>query len=344
MVCVPPDASNVSRISFLTPLSSLRRADRGGLRFPINLARAVARGGEHEVSVATIDEVSAESVEVLEDEVRLQRLPFAPGRPARERLSWGVIDAVRQADLLHVDRIFSRASEVAVLAGALTGKPICASDFGSTPPQLGSPLDVLSHVDVGITPSAGGVERLASARRVEVIPAAVDTDFFTPGPPVGWRDPVAVLLGSDARSGALQRALPAGIDILVCGPQLPDEDARELFRRAQVVIERPSGPIDQPGTSLLALAAMACGAAVVCGLESLLSEYIVPGKTGFLSGDDRDLRQRLAQLTSDQDLTREIGRRARQEAVARFSLEAVGAQLSAVYDELLMGASLGAGP
>jgi len=74
---------------------------------------------------------------------------------------------------------------------------------------------------------------------------------------------------------------------------------------------------------LVVLEAMACGIPVVAVSEGGPLESVVDGVTGFLVPRDEDaFAEAIGRVISDRDLARDMGARARQEALARWSWDA----------------------
>ena len=70
-------------------------------------------------------------------------------------------------------------------------------------------------------------------------------------------------------------------------------------------------------TSLLE--AMSCGCAVVSTATCMIPEIIENGVNGFISNDEKELRENLVMLLNDPDLASEIGNRARETVLNDFS-------------------------
>jgi hypothetical protein len=324
----------MARILFLTPLSSTTRAQFGRFDYPMNLAKAVARQGQHEVSLATVDDVQVVESETLESRLTLHRMPLAVGRRSAEPVSWRVTELVRDADLLHIDRIFARASEVATLAGVLAAKPICASDFGSQPVGNHLGAGVLALVNVLCTPfrhiSSGGV----APTSIEMIPLPIDTEFFCPAEPGHSSTASVVLFGPAPGASTPGECAPPGLEILVCPPELAGSEMRSLLRRALAFVVTPS-PSDFSERAHLGLCAMACGVPVICHRRAALTEVVRSGETGFVTECQSDIPARLEQLADDHVLRQEMGRQAREAVCRSCGLDAVGVRLGSVYEQLL---------
>ena len=73
-----------------------------------------------------------------------------------------------------------------------------------------------------------------------------------------------------------------------------------------------------PGPTSL-LEAMSCGCAVVSTATCMIPEIIENGVNGFISNDEKELRENLVMLLNDPDLASEIGNRARETVLNDFS-------------------------
>lgn len=78
--------------------------------------------------------------------------------------------------------------------------------------------------------------------------------------------------------------------------------------------------LHSPVPSVL-LEAMACGCAVVSTANCMIPEIIENGKNGLISNDPQELRGFLQLLLKDESLAIELGKKARQTIVERYSLE-----------------------
>jgi glycosyltransferase involved in cell wall biosynthesis len=94
---------------------------------------------------------------------------------------------------------------------------------------------------------------------------------------------------------------------------------------------------DTEGLPLVVLEAMATGVPVVSTSVGGIPNVITEGQTGFLvpAGDDMALRDRLAKLVADPDLTRACGARARAVTVERFSAERMQREYLELYARVL---------
>jgi glycosyltransferase involved in cell wall biosynthesis len=201
--------------------------------------------------------------------------------------------------------------------------------------------------------------------RVHVIPAGVDTGFFTPSPVprtprvtfVGrlvekkgldvllsaW--PAVVAEVPEARldiigAGPLAAAIPAGErSVRHVAPEAHrrGEQVRDAVRSARVVVSpsRVSATGDAESLLLVNLEAQASGRPVVTTRHGGIPEF-VDERTAVLvpEGDAPALAQAVARLLADPATAQEMGR-AGPSVAARFSAEAGTAGVDAVYADLL---------
>lgn len=96
-------------------------------------------------------------------------------------------------------------------------------------------------------------------------------------------------------------------------------------------------PSEQESFGLAALEAMACEVPVIASRVGGIPEVVTDNETGFLSavGDVEKMGQDAARLLSDTDLRTEMGRRARESAVSRYSTDLVIPQYIQFYERVL---------
>src|SRR4030081_2448423 len=96
-------------------------------------------------------------------------------------------------------------------------------------------------------------------------------------------------------------------------------------------------PSEQESFGLAALEAMACEVPVVASRVGGLPEVVTDGETGFLSevGDIEKMAADAGRLLTDATLRREMGRRARESAVARYRTDIVIPQYIEYYERVL---------
>jgi glycosyltransferase involved in cell wall biosynthesis len=342
----------------------------GGERYPLNLARALVGTGGYEVEIVSYGDSASVRKLPLADGLTLRVLPAARRRPGSERLSWEIISAVREADLVHIHQIFSRPSEVALLVAKLFGKPVCATDHGGATSRLGRSLGMLDLADRITCYSRFGGSLIESRTAVDLVPGGVDDTFFTPAS-VGPRDRL-VYVGRVMPHKGIDRllaALPAEIPLWICGrpyhaeyyqllrtlarnkqvtfvTDVDDDELRNLYRRALAVV-LPSVYVDcygtpQPWPELMGfslLEGMACGAPAICSRVGGMPEFVEHGETGFVFDELTQLTDYLTRLADDPTLVERMGAEGRRQVVTRYGLASAGATMRSIYDEILDGAA-----
>jgi len=82
---------------------------------------------------------------------------------------------------------------------------------------------------------------------------------------------------------------------------------------------------------------MACEVPVISTRVGGVPEVVTDGETGFLSevGDVEKMSADAARLVRDTELRREMGRKARESAISRYSTDQVIPQYISFYEEVL---------
>ncbi len=226
-------------------------------------------------------------------------------------------------------------------------------------------LDHANRVLIGCRSFAGEVtERLGTApSRFTIVPGAVDTARFTPGPaPDPDAPPVLLYHGRvDARKGVLDlldaarqlrdegerfrllvsgigptfdeteetiRALDLGDRVEMTG-YVDYEQVPQVYRRAEIFVS----PTYAEGFSNTILEAMASGLAVVSCRSVGVVDCIRDGENGLLTepGDRAGLADALRLLLHDAGLRRRLADAALAECRAVYSWGAVGRQIMGIY-------------
>ena len=96
-------------------------------------------------------------------------------------------------------------------------------------------------------------------------------------------------------------------------------------------------PSEQESFGLAALEAMACEVPVISTRVGGIPEVITDGDTGCLSevGDVQKMADDAAKLLRDDDLRHEMGKKARESAISRYSTDKVIPQYISFYEEVL---------
>lgn len=144
-----------------------------------------------------------------------------------------------------------------------------------------------------------------------------------------------VLAGiSGPPDGFWQRAMALGLRDQINFIHCPSIDKLvALYQQASMFVL----PSDEEGLGVVLLEAMACGVPVVstrCGGPDAI---ITDGEDGYLVslGDAAALADRIARLSLDEGLNREMGRRARASIEQRYTGEVAGQAFLDVWDRLL---------
>jgi L-malate glycosyltransferase len=100
-------------------------------------------------------------------------------------------------------------------------------------------------------------------------------------------------------------------------------------------------PSEQESFGLAALEAMACEVPVIASKVGGIAEVVSDGDTGFLSevGNIEKMSTDAARLLSDEELRREMGRRARESAIERYRTDVVIPQYIDFYEKVIAKAS-----
>ncbi len=284
----------------------------------------------------------------------------------------------RPFDVLHAQYGYP-CGWAALLASRETGLPTVVSIQGGDGHWVGSccethrlamvrVLDHANRVLIGCASFAEEVTgRLGTApSRFTLVPGAVDTERFTPGPPPDPAAPPVLLYHGrvDARKGVLD-LLAAAAQLRAEGEQFRllisgigptfDETAAEIgalglsgcaemtgyvdyervpevYRRAEVFVS----PTYAEGFSNTILEAMASGLAVVSCRSVGVVDCIRDGENGLLTepGDRAGLAAALRRVLRDGDLHRRLVGRALAECRDVYSWKAVGRQIMDVYEEV----------
>ena len=343
----------------------------GGERYPLELARALARHVDCElVSFARASrawrEPSGLGIRAL------RSLTLVGGHPAHP-LALGLGHALARADIVHTHHLRSAPSRLAAVNARVRGVATAVTDHGLGGGDWGGLLRRL--FDRFLTVSAYSAGELgAPPSRTRVIYGGADPDRFSPAAGEGRRGVVFVgRLTPHKGIDRLIEALPEDAELSVAGsaghdpnpperdyPKLlrqlaahrrvrflgvvPEADLPRLYRRAPVValpsVHRTCYGREIAVSELLGLAAieaMASGTPVVASRIGGLPEVVEDGVTGFLvePGNVAELRARLGEILADRSLGERLGRNGRERVVERFTWEACAERCLAAYSELV---------
>ncbi len=340
----------------------------GGERYPLELARALAREVDCELvtfgrSARTVTEPGGLRIRVLRPWARLRGHPVHPVHPALPIILAG-------ADVVHTHHMRSAPSRIAAAASRIAGRSLAVTDHGlggggwcGMLPRLFDRFLVVSRFSattLGVPPD-----------RTAVLYGGADPVRYHP--PARGEDREGVLfvgrLTPHKGVDVLIRAMPADVPLTVVGtgghdpdppesgyPELlarlargrrvrfvtgaDDDEVAALYRRAAVAC-LPSVDVTCYGrhveiSELLGLAAiesMASGTPVICSRVGGLVEVVRHEETGFLTepGNVAELRDRIATVLADRRLARRLGDNARRLAAERFTWQACAQRCLAAY-------------
>lgn len=100
-------------------------------------------------------------------------------------------------------------------------------------------------------------------------------------------------------------------------------------------------PSEQESFGLAALEAMACELPIIASRVGGLPEVVDDGETGFLSpvGDVDKMADDVVRLLSDKKFRRQMGRRARESAISRYSTDKIIPQYIEFYERIIQSAA-----
>jgi alpha-maltose-1-phosphate synthase len=343
----------------------------GGERYPLELARALAREVDCElVSFGREARAWSDSGGLR---IRLLRaVTFLGGHPAHP-LALGLGRALSGADIVHAHQLRSAPSRLAAVHARIRKIPTAVTDHGLDGGNWAGLLPRL--FDRFLTVSAYSARELAAPPlRTRVVYGGADPARFRPDRDIRRRGVLFVgRLTPHKGVDRLIEALPEDAELRVVGsvghdvdapereyPNLlralaaqrhveflgavPDADLPAVYRGARV-LALPSVRVTCYGreirvSELLGLAgieAMASGTPVVASGVGGLTEVVEHGLTGFVvePGDVAELRERLAQILGDARLAQRLGRNARERFLERFTWEACAERCLAAYSELV---------
>ena len=342
----------------------------GGERYPLELARALARSAAVELVTfgrhpGSVTDPSGLRISTL------RPVAYGSGHPAHP-LAPRLPLLLRGADIVHTHHTRSAPSRLAAVAGRLGGRRLVTTDHGLGGGGWLGMLPALFDRFLTVSRFSASVLGVPAAK-TRVVYGGADPARFAPDPglprqgvlfvgrltphkgvdrllralPDGARLTVAGTAGHDPRQPArdypqLLRGLARDWDVRFTGA-VPDADLPALHRGAAVFV-LPTVHTDCYGRrfaiaellGLSVLEAMASGTPVVASRLDGLPEVVVDGETGFLvtPGDVDELRDRLAHLLGDRGLAERMGRRARELVLDRFTWEATAQRCLAAYAEL----------
>lgn len=340
----------------------------GGERYPVELARALARHVDCTLvtfgAPAAVREPGGLRIRVLRPVARLRH----PAHP----IALALPPALGGADVVHTHHTRSAPSRAAALVARARGSAAVTTDHGLPGGTWGGALLALFRRFLMV--SEYSARELGAPRsRTRVIYGGVDCARYHPDPSAS-RSGVLFVGRVTPHKGIdrLIRALPEGARLAVAGtaghdPDPPERDYPHLLRalahgrsvrflgavpdarlpalyRQASVLALPSVDVTCYGrridvVELLGLAvleAMASGTPVVCSRIGGLPEVVEDGVTGLLvePGDVGALGDAIARVLRDRTFAMRLGRNARERALERFTWDACAMRCLVEYEEV----------
>lgn len=340
----------------------------GGERYPLELARALAREVDCELvtfgrSGRTLTEPGGLRVRVLPAWTWLRGHPAHPVNPALPAV-------LARADVVHTHHMRSAPSRVAAVVSRLAGRSLTVTDHGLggggwwgmlprffdrflvvsrfSAVTLGSPPDRTAVVYGGADPARyyppdRGEERegvlfvgrLTPHKGVDLLIRAVPPDVPLTIAGTGGHD----LRPPESGYPELLTRLASGRRVRFVA-RADDAEVAALYRQSAVVC-LPSVEVTCYGRhveipellGLAAIEAMASGTPVVCSRLGGLAEVVRHGETGFLvqPGNVAELHDRIVTVLGGRRLARRLGDNARMLALERFTWQACAQRCLAAY-------------
>jgi glycosyltransferase involved in cell wall biosynthesis len=192
----------------------------------------------------------------------------------------------------------------------------------------------------------------AGARRVELLPSAVDVDRYRPdghdrsGFVVGWigtPQTARFLLGVRDALQTFSRArpdvrfvfvgCPAGLDLgvpYVARPWSEATEAQDVARFDCGIMPLPDEPFERGKCGYKLVQYMACGVPIIASPVGVNTEIVKPGENGYLAQSCDEWVAALEAIAAHPDDARELGRSGRERAEAGYSTRIVLPRLEAL--------------
>ena len=263
-------------------------------------------------------------------------LDLPPGQLRRQARQWAALARLLpQTDVFHFYfglTLVPKSLQFPILRA--TGRKSVYHFLGSdwrrkTPEQLA----YAARADARIVGSFAALEAVPDA---ELVPPGLDLRPFTPEPPSDRERPIVVHAPSDrARKGtehviAACAELPVELELV---EGLPHDEARERYRRADVVVDQ----LNAGWHGVFAIEAMALGKPVVTYLRP---DYVERAERGYgtkvplVAATKETLVDALRPLVESPALRREIGAASRAYVERVHDIERVADRLLDIYSRL----------
>jgi glycosyltransferase involved in cell wall biosynthesis len=192
----------------------------------------------------------------------------------------------------------------------------------------------------------------AGARRVEVIPTAIDLRRYAVRPPRADRAFTVGWIGTPQTAGylreiapALQRfresadvryvfvGCPAGMDLGVPYESRAWSEATEAADLASLdcgLMPLRDGPFERGKCGYKLIQYMACGVPVIASPVGVNTQIVTPGVNGFLAASPDEWFEALQTVRSDESMAWRMGLNGRSLVEAKYSMQAIVPRLDAI--------------
>lgn len=292
-------------------------------------------------------------------DVRVIGQPIRVRGQVENPFSFRIVPWLVRADVVHCHQRQIFTSTFCAVVGRVVRRPVFVTALGGGGWDISAYVrtDRLFRGHLHISQYAETIERHPRGTRTRVILGGVDTEKFSPDASV-TREPAALFVGRllpHKGVDVLVRAVNPDTTTWLVGTEavpryredlerfaigkrveflsgLDDAAVIERYRRASVLVlpsvYRTLYGDETPVPELLGqtlIEAMACGTPVIGSNVASLPEIIEDGVTGFLvpPNDPDALNERIQWLLADAARAAEMGRRARERVLARFTWNAV---------------------
>ena len=348
----------------------------GGERYPLELARALAdHAGCRLITFGPTEAHNRGKFETVQLRTRLH----LRGHPAHP-IAPGLLDALRDADIIHTHQMRSTPSRLSALFATALRKPVVTTDHGLGGGGWGGLLPRLFDGFLGVSQHSIDTLRVPS-ERARVIYGGVDVERFCPGPERRGGVLYVGRLTPHKGIDRLLQAMPPGVPLTIAGSTGHDRHEPErsyiellyslatanvrfagpsseaelplLHRRAEVfvlpsvyrtVYGRPVAISELLGLSVLE--AMASGTPVIASRIGGIPEVVIDGETGYLvaPGNVDELRASISELVGNRRLARRMGAAGRELVLERFKWEQCALRCLDAYRDLGLEPAPGAPP
>lgn len=342
----------------------------GGERYPLELARALARRIDCEL--ISFGPGPSRRREPGGLRHRVLRPHYSVRAHRAHPVSLSLPSALLDADIVHVHHLLAAPSRIAAVTARALGRALAVTDHGLHGRDWGGVMKRLAHRFLLVSAYSAALIN-APRDRTRLIYGGADPVRYAPDPGISRRG--VLFVGRITPHKGIDRlieALPIGARLTIAGSAghdraLPERDYPHLLRRLAAgkdvrflspvaddllpVLYREAAVAVLPSVhhtcyggyestpELLGLAvieAMASGTPVVASRVGGLPEVVDHGVTGYLvePGNVDELHDRLAQLLANPTLAARLGSNARDRALQHFTWDAVAQRCLEEYAQI----------